>query len=95
MGESIENVDDEIIAAASGWARGTSLEFAGNALTVAIPAEEPRSAEDEGVSVHQNKVRLAVVQPGQKREELRLILDDGRSMRRMLDEKRAVAMPGP
>lgn len=92
MGESIENFDDEVVAAASGWARGTSLEFAGSALTVAIPAEEPRSAKYEVVAVHQNKVRLAVIQPGQKREDLKLILDDERSMRWMLDENRAVVM---
>ena len=46
MGESVENFDDEMVAAASGWARGTSLEFAGSELTVAIPAEEPRGCPD-------------------------------------------------
>src|SRR5690242_13087360 len=53
MGESVENFDDEVAAAANGWARGTSLEFAGSELTVAIPAEEPRTAHYDVVSVHQ------------------------------------------
>ena len=91
MGESVENFDDEVVAAASGWARGASLEFAGSELTVAIPAEEPRSAPYKVVGVHQKKVRLAV-QDGTKREELRLVLDDERSMRWLLDDNRAVLM---
>jgi hypothetical protein len=38
-GESVENVDGEVLAAATGWAKGASFEFAGSTLTVAIPAE--------------------------------------------------------
>jgi len=91
MGEAIENFDDEVMAAASGWARGTSLEFSGSELTVAIPAEEPRSARYKVVGVHQKKVRLAI-QAGAKLEELRLVLDDERSLRWMLDDNRAVLM---
>ena len=41
-GQSVENFDQESIAAASGWARGTSFEFEGNRLKVTVPAEEPR-----------------------------------------------------
>lgn len=92
MGESVENFNDELMAAASGWARGTSLEFAGAELTVAIPAEEPRSARYRVMGVHQKKVRLAVTGPDGQPSELRLILDDERSMRWLLDENRAVVM---
>ncbi len=92
MGESVENFDDELVAAASGWARGTSLEFSGSEVTVAIPAEEPRSAKYEVVGVHQQRVRLAVIDPVGHRDELRLILDDERSLRWLLDENRTVVM---
>lgn len=92
MGEAVENFDDEVAAAASGWARGTSLEFAGSELTVAIPAEEPRTAHYDVVSVHQKNVRLGVSKPDGKKEELRLILDDERSLRWMLDDNRSVVM---
>ena len=92
MGESVENFDDEVSAAASGWARGTSLEFAGNDLTVAIPAEEPRTARYKVVAVHQKNVRLGVTKPDGKNEELRLVLDDERSLRWMLDDNRSVVM---
>ena len=92
MGESVENFEDEVVAAASGWARGTSLEFAGTELTVAIPAEEPRSASYRVVGVHQKKVRLAVVDRKGRTDELRLIVDDESSLRWLLDERRAVVL---
>ena len=92
MGESVENFADEVAAAANGWARGTSLEFAGNELTVAIPAEEPRTARYNVVGVHQKNVRLAVARPGGAKEDLRIVLDDERSLRWMLDDNRAVVM---
>lgn len=92
MGESVENFEDEDVAAASGWARGTSFEFAGTELTVAIPAEEPRSATYRVVGVHQKKVRLAVVDRQGQTDELRLILDDESSLRWLIDERRAVVL---
>lgn len=92
MGESVENFEDEDVAAASGWARGTSFEFAGTELTVAIPAEEPRSATYRVVGVHQKRVRLAVVDRQGQTDELRLILDDESSLRWLIDERRAVVL---
>lgn len=92
MGESVENFSDEVAAAASGWARGTSLEFAGDELTVAIPAEEPRTAPYKIVGVHQKNVRLGVATSDGKQADLRIVLDDERSLRWMLDDNRSVVM---
>ena len=39
LGESVENFDAKEMAAATGWARGLSLEFSGTHLTVAVPAD--------------------------------------------------------
>jgi hypothetical protein len=89
MGESVENFDDEKIPAATGWARGASMEFSGRKLTVTIPAEDPRTAEYGIVGVHQSKVRLQV--QGMT-DQLQLILDDEQSMRWMLDETRTIVM---
>ena len=91
MGESVENFDDEQVAAATGWARGASMEFAGRELTVAIPAEEPRTAEYEVVSVRQSRVNLRI-QGGSAQEQLHLILDDEQSLRWMLDDSRSIVM---
>ncbi len=99
IGEGVENFDDAVVAAATGWAKGTSFEFAGSSLTVAIPAEEPRTGSYKVVSVHQNDVSLAVTPKGAASSEqeppahkLRLKLDDERSMRWMLGDGRALIL---
>ena len=91
-GESVENVDGEILAAATGWAKGASFEFAGSSLTVAIPAEEPRSAGYEVVRVRKDDVRLAVKREDGHVDHLNLKLDDDRSFRWLLGDGRAVVM---
>jgi hypothetical protein len=91
MGESVENFDDENIPAATGWARGASMEFAGHEITVTIPAEDPRTAPYKIVGVHQNKLKLSVDGSGAQ-ETLALILDDEQSMRWMLDDSRTIVM---
>jgi len=58
LGESVENVGQPFLAAATGWAKGTSFEFAGDRLTVVIPAEEPKSGTYTISSVHDGRVAL-------------------------------------
>ena len=43
LGESIENVPSAQLAKSTGWVKGTAIEFAGNKVTVTIPAETPRT----------------------------------------------------
>ncbi len=43
LGESIENVPQSQLQRATGWVKGTAIEFAGSKVTVTIPAETPRS----------------------------------------------------
>ncbi len=43
LGESIENVPAAQVQKATGWVKGTAIEFAGSKVTVTIPAETPRS----------------------------------------------------
>jgi hypothetical protein len=58
LGESIENVPPAQLAKSTGWVKGTAIEFAGNKVTVTIPAETPRTgtfkvakAEGDGLLV--------------------------------------------
>ena len=58
LGESIENVPSAQLAKSTGWVKGTAIEFAGNKVTVTIPAETPRTgtfkvakAEGDGLLV--------------------------------------------
>jgi hypothetical protein len=92
IGEGVENFDDEAMAPATGWAKGTSLEFAGSTLTVAIPAEEPRSGAYKVVSVNKQDVKLAVARPDGAKDTLALKLDDERSLRWQLGGGRTVLM---
>ena len=50
LGDSVENFDSELVAAATGWAKGTSMEFSGSNMTVAVPAEEPTPGISTSVS---------------------------------------------
>ncbi len=58
LGESIENVPSAQLTKSTGWVKGTAIEFAGNKVTVTIPAETPRTgtfkvakAEGDGLLV--------------------------------------------
>jgi hypothetical protein len=92
FGESVENFDQRELPAATGWARGVSFEFAGENLTVSVPAEEPRTAPYQVASVQRNDVRLAVQRSTGEKESVRFRLDDERSIRWMLDEHHAVVL---
>ena len=43
LGEGIEHVPPSQLQKATGWVKGTAIEFSGNKVTVTIPAETPRS----------------------------------------------------
>ncbi len=92
LGEGVDQIDDAAMAAATGWARGTSLEFSGSTLTVSIPAEEPRSGKYKVERVSKNDVTVAVTRPGGAVDRLRLKLEDDRAMRWMLGGGRAIVM---
>lgn len=92
VGEAVENFDDRDMAVATGWAKGTSLEFAGSTLTVAIPAEEPRSGAYKVVSVHKNDVNLAVKRSDGAADKLSIKLDSEHNLRWMLGTSRAIVM---
>jgi hypothetical protein len=92
LGESVENFDAKDVAAATGWARGLSLEFAGSRLTVAVPAEEPRTGKYKVSSVHENDVELAVTRVDGATDTANLKLDDERSLRFMIGDTRAIVL---
>jgi hypothetical protein len=92
LGESVDNFDTRDVAAATGWARGLSLEFSGTRLTVAVPAEEPRTGKYKVASVHENDVELAVTRLDGALDTASLKLDDERSLRFMLGDTRAIVL---
>jgi hypothetical protein len=92
LGESVENFDAKDVAAATGWARGLSLEFSGARLTVAVPAEEPRTGKYKVASVRENDVELAVTRADGVVDTASFKLDDEHSLRFMVGDNRAVVL---
>ena len=92
FGDSVENFDQRELSRVTGWAKGVSFEFSGPKVTVAIPAEEPRSAPYKVAMVHGNDVRLAVQRPDGKTDAMKLRIDDDRSVRWMLDDVHSVVL---
>lgn len=92
LGEAVENFQDSQLAAATGWARGLSFEFSGSSVTVAVPAEEPRSGRYKVSSVHESDVRLAITSKDGKSTNAVFKLDSDHSMRWMLGQGRSVVL---
>src|SRR5262245_1019814 len=92
FGESVENFEQRELPTATGWARGVSFEFAGENITVSMPAEEPRTAPYQVASVQRNDVRLSVERKTGQKDTMRLRLDDERNIRWMLDEHHAIVL---
>ena len=92
LGEAVENFQDSQLAAATGWARGLSFEFAGSTVTVAVPAEEARSGRYQVTSAYQSDVRLAFTAKDGKTSNALFKLDNDHSIRWMLGQGRAVVL---
>lgn len=91
-GAAVENFDDAQIAAATGWARGTELAFRGRRVTIAVPAEEPRTGSYTLEGVEERHVTLSVLGADGERSTMELIVDDEATLRWVLSEGRTVLM---
>lgn len=91
-GQSVENFDEEEVAAATGWARGTSFVFKGNHVKVTVPAEKPRSGVFRLAAILDRQVSLVVLDSHGEESELELIVDDAESLRWVLGEGRSVVL---
>jgi hypothetical protein len=80
LGDSVQNFADQNVAAATGWAKGTSMEFAGSEITVAVPAEEPRTGTYRIVKTTGDALEVAVTRKDGVVDHANLVLD-GRSLR--------------
>ena len=92
FGESVENFDPSDLAAATGWARGASLEFSGSSLTVAIPAEDPRKGRYDVESAHDGDVVLAIRDMKGAVTRTRFTLDGDHFLKWHVDDRRSVVM---
>jgi len=92
FGESVESFDAADVASATGWARGASMEFSDDVITVAIPAEDPRKGKYEVVSAHEADIVLAVRDDKGRSENARFTLDGDHYLKWHVDERRSVIL---
>jgi hypothetical protein len=79
VGESAQEVHPSQASQASGWAKGTRLEFAGNKVTVAIPAESPRTGTFKIDKSQGNDLDVTFKRTGGGEDHAKLALaDDGK-----------------
>jgi hypothetical protein len=81
IGDTITNLDAMQLPSAIGWVRGTSFEFAGGNVTVAVPTELPRSGEYEVVSGSDTEAMLSVRRPDGAIDALQLKFDGDEHLR--------------
>lgn len=90
-GDRIENVSFEQILSATGWVRGTTMELAGQTMTVSIPNEGSRSGTFAVKRADKNDLTLAVPRPdGYGTDEMKLSLADDQTLRWKIGEDREV-----
>jgi hypothetical protein len=63
VGDSVANFNAQDVPMATGWALGTAFEFAGEQLSVQIPAEPARAGTFEVIESNGDEVTIEVERP--------------------------------
>jgi len=93
IGDRIDNVDPDQVARATGWVKGTTFEFAGDKLTVTIPAEAPRAGSYKVAKLEGDKMTLSVSRSdATSADETTLTLLDEKTMRWDIGQGREVVL---
>ncbi len=91
-GQKVENFAADELAAATGWARGTSLHFQGSRITIRVPDEDSKSGTYRLAAIEDRRVTLDIVDSQAARSELVLIVDDEKHLRWDLGEGRSLVL---
>lgn len=77
LGEGVESFPPAQVSRATGWVKGTAIEFAGNKVTVTVPAETPRSGTFKVSRVEGEKVFVSFARDegGSDESAFRLVSD--------------------
>lgn len=92
LGESIENVPPAQVQKATGWVKGTAIEFAGNKVTVTIPAETPRSGTYKVARKDGDTLLVSFFREEGGRDEAEMMLSGDQTLRWRIGEGREVVM---
>ncbi len=92
LGESIENVPPSQLQRATGWVKGTALSFAGNKVTVTIPAETPRSGTFKVSRLEGDAMRVSFNRDEGGHDEAEMRLVGERELRWKIGDGREIVM---
>lgn len=93
LGEAIVNAPADQASRATGWVKGTAIEFNGSKVTVTIPAESPRTGTFKVAKAEGDRVTVAFLRPEGGRDEAEMVLDqDDRTMRWVVGDGREIVL---
>jgi hypothetical protein len=92
LGESIENMSAAQTQKATGWVKGTAIEFQGNKVTVTIPAETPRTGTFKVAKAEGNTVLVSFLREEGGRDEAEIQLVGEKELRWSIGSGREVVM---
>lgn len=92
LGESIENVPAAQIQKATGWVKGTAIEFNGAKVTVTIPAEAPRTGSFKVARADGDKLLVSFHREEGGRDEAEMVLVGDQTLRWRIGDGREIVM---
>jgi hypothetical protein len=91
VGDRIDNASPGQAAQSLPWVKATTWEFAGDKITISLPAEPPRSGTFKVSQVDGQKMKLAVSRPdGQATDVVAVVVDGKKTLRWSIGEQREV-----
>jgi hypothetical protein len=81
LGDGIENIPPSQLAKATGWVKGTAIEFSGSKVTVTIPAETPRTGTFRVSKADGDRLTLTFLREEGGKDEATFRLADERTLR--------------
>jgi hypothetical protein len=91
-GASVENVDLEQLATATGWVRGLAFQFAGAAVTIGMATELPRSGSYRVAREQGKDLTLEIRGPSGQVDVAEFILDSDTQLRWRIGDGRSVVL---
>ena len=92
LGEGIENVPPAELQKATGWVKGTAMEFQGNKVTVTIPAETPRTGTFKVAKAEGDALLLSFHREEGGRDEAEMLLVNDQTLRWRIGVGREIVM---
>ncbi len=92
LGDSIENIPAAELQKATGWVKGTAIEFQGNKVTVTIPAETPRSGSFKVAKAEGDAVLVSFLREEGGRDEAEFQFVGDTTLRWRVGDGREIVM---